>query len=116
LGLLEYRVGLAALFAVEVRNVLLAAKDDTLKEENVILAVDLGLCDGENVVEEQVSEMGYVVALPVVDALCEVLDGLNVLRAALGLVDLVRDAFGCGGAFPEFVIVRIAVGRRRLDE
>lgn len=82
----------------------------------MVLAVDLALGDGEDVVQEKVAEVGNMMTLPVVDAGGKVLNGERVLSPALCLVDLVGDALGGGATLLEFVKVRVLLWRRCLDE
>ena len=62
----------------------------------MILAVDLGLRDAEDVVQQEGTEVRNVVAFPVFNAALEILDSRVVLRPSLRLVDLISDAL-CGG-------------------
>ena len=82
----------------------------------MVLAVDIGLGDHKDVVEEELAKVLEVVALPVVDARLEGLDGLLVLRAPLRLVDLVRDALRRFGPPLELVVVRVRRRRTRFDK
>ena len=95
---------------------LLAAQYDPLKQKHMVLAVDIGLGDHKDVVEEELAKVLEVVALPVVDARLEGLDGLLVLRAPLGFVDLVRDALRRFGPPLELVVVRVRRRRTRFDK
>ena len=105
---LEDGVALADLLAVSgLRNVLLAAQNDLLEQEDVILPVDLGFGDTEDVVEQECAEVGDMVALPVLDTALEVLDRRVVLRPSLRLVDLISDALCGGDASLELVRVRV---------
>ena len=82
----------------------------------MVLAIDLALGDGEDVIEEEVAKVGNVMTLPVIDAHRQVVYRELVLRPTLGLVDLVGDALGGGAALLQFVPVRVVLGRRCLDE
>ena len=73
----------------------------------MVLAVDLGLGDTENVIQEKSAEVGDMVALPVFDATFEVLDSRVVLRPSLCLVDLISDALCSSDTSLEFLRVRI---------
>ena len=73
----------------------------------MIFAVDLGFGDAEDVVEQERTKVGDMVALPVLDASLKVLDGRVVLCPSLRLVDLIGDAL-CGvDASPELVDIRV---------
>ena len=82
----------------------------------MVLAVDLGLGDTENVIKEESAEVGDMVALPVLDAALEVLDSRVVLRPSLCLVDLISDALGRLDAGFELVDVRIVGVADGLDK
>lgn len=90
-----------------MRDVLLAAKDDLLEEEHMVLAVDLGLGDAEDVVEKERAEVRDVVTLPVLYAALEVLDSCVILCAPLSLIDLIGDAFSRVDASFEFIDPRV---------
>ena len=114
---MEDGIALANLFTVaRLRKVLLATQDNLLEQEDVILAVDLGLGDTENVIKEKSAEVGNMVALPVLDAALEVLDSRVVLRPSLCLVDLISDALGRLDAGFELVDVRIVGVADGLDK
>jgi hypothetical protein len=98
------------------RRRLLAAQDDLLEQEDVVLAVDVALRDHEEVVEDEVAEVRYGVALPVLDAVLQVLNGGDVLDPPLCLVDLVGDPLGSVEALHELVIIRVLLFRGRLDQ
>ena len=116
-GFLEDGAGLAALARVGgIGGDLLAAEDDLLEEEDVIFPIDLGLVDDEDIVEEELTKVGEVVALPVFDATFEVLDSRVVLRPSLCLVDLISDALGRLDAGFELVDVRIVGVADGLDK
>ena len=73
----------------------------------MIFAVDLGLGDAEDVVEQERTKVGDMVALPVLDASLKVLAGRVVLCPSLRLVDLIGDAL-CGiDTSPELVDIRV---------
>ena len=82
----------------------------------MIFAVDLGLRDAEDVIQEERTEVGYMVTLPVLDATLEVLDGRVVLRPPLCLVDLVSDALCGGDARLELFDKGVVRVRNGLDE
>ena len=82
----------------------------------MIFAVDLGLGDAEDVVEQERTKVGDMVALPVLDAALEVLDSRVVLRPSLCLVDLISDALGRLDAGFELVDVRIVGVADGLDK
>ena len=82
----------------------------------MVLAVDLGLGDTENVIKEESAEVGDMVALPVLDAALEVLDSRVVLRPSLCLVDLISDALRSSDAGLEFLDVRVVGISDRLQE
>ena len=73
----------------------------------MILAVNLGLGDAEDVVKQQSTKVGDVVTLPILDATLEILDSRVVLRPSLSLVDLISDALCGGDASLELVRVRV---------
>ena len=73
----------------------------------MVLAIDLALGDGENVVQEEIAKVRDVMTLPVIDAGRQVLHGEGILGPALRLVDLVGDALGGGATLLEFVVVRV---------
>lgn len=90
-----------------MRNVLLAAQDDLLEEEHMVLAVDLRFGDAEDIVEKERAEVRDVMTLPVLHAAFEVLDSCVILCAPLSLVDLIGDAFGRVDASLEFIDPRV---------
>lgn len=90
-----------------MRDVLLAAKDDLLKQEHMVLAVDLRLGDAEDVVEKESTEVGNVVAFPVLDTAFEVLDSCVILCAPLSLVDLIGDTLSRVDARLELINPRV---------
>ena len=73
----------------------------------MILAVDLGFRDAEDVVQQEGTEVRNVVAFPVFNAALEILDSRVVLRPSLRLVDLISDALCGGDASLELVRVRV---------
>ena len=89
---------------------LFTTKDDALKQEDVIFAVDVGLGHDENVFKQEFTEVGDVMTFPVLNSAFEVSDGLHILSSALSFVDLVRDTFGGCTSFLEFVIVWVVGG------
>lgn len=94
-----------------MKSELFTAEDDTLEEEDVVFAVDVGFCHNENIFEQKFTEVGDVMSLPVLDSDLEIPNGLHILSPSLSLVNLVCDTF-CGRTSPlEFIIVRI-VDRR----
>ena len=82
----------------------------------MVLPVDLGFGDTEDIIEEECTKVGYVVALPVLDASFQVLDGRVVLRPSLRLVDLISDALRSSDAGLEFLDVRVVGITDRLQE
>ena len=82
----------------------------------MVLAVDLGLGDTEDVIKEESAEVGDMVALPVLDAALEVLDSRVVLRLSLCLVDLISDALCGGDASLELFDVRVICLADRLEK
>jgi hypothetical protein len=52
---------------------LLATEDDLLKEEDMILPINVGLGDDEYIIKEEFAEIFEVVPLPVIDARLQVL-------------------------------------------
>ena len=89
---------------------LFATEDDTLKQEDVIFTVDVGLGHDENVFEQEFTKIGDMMSLPVLDPALEVSDGLHIFSSALSFIDLIRDTFGGRASFLELVVVWI-VGR-----
>ena len=82
----------------------------------MILAVDLGLGDAEDIVEEEGAEVRDMVTLPILNASLEVLDCRVVLRPSLCLVDLISDALGRLNAGFKLVDVRIVGVADGLDK
>ena len=108
---LEDRVALSDLLRVLwLKSKLFTAEDDTLEQEDVIFAVDVGLGHDENVFQQEFTEVGDVMTLPVLDPAFEVPDGLHILGSALSFVDLVRDTLGRCTSLPEFVVVWVVSG------
>lgn len=58
----------------------------------MVLAVDSGLGDREDIVKEKVTEVGQFVAFPIVYPLLQRLDGCFVLCLTLGLIDPISDS------------------------
>ena len=73
----------------------------------MIFAVYLGFGDAEDVVQEEGTEVGDVMPLPVLDATLEVLHCRVILGASLGLVDLISDALCSSDTSLELLRVRI---------
>jgi hypothetical protein len=95
---------------------LLTAKDDFLKQEDVVLAVNVCLGDNEDVVKEEVAKVGEVMPLPVLNARLQVLYRRLVLRPSLCLVNFIRDTFSGGSALLELVVIRVVLGIGSLDQ
>jgi hypothetical protein len=95
---------------------LFATKNYLFEQKNVIFAIDPGLLDEEDVIQDQLSEMREVVAFPVLDAALQLLDGLLIFSAALCLVDLVSDSFCGRRTFLELVIMWVLLLLRGLDQ
>ena len=76
----------------------------------MVLPVDVGLGHDENVLEQEFTEVGDMMALPVLDPAFEISDGLHILSSALGFVDLIRDTFRGRTSFLEFIVVWIVSG------
>lgn len=72
--------------------------------------------DQEDIVQEEIAEVGQMVAFPVFNTALELPHSLDVLSTALRLVDLVRDTLGCRRACFKLIVVWILVGRRGLDK
>ena len=89
---------------------LFTTEDDALKQEDVIFTVDVGLGHDENVFEQEFTEVGDMMTLPVLDPALEVSHGLHILSSALSFVDLVRDAFSGRTSLLEFVVIWIVGG------
>lgn len=106
--LLQNRVALSAFPVIRTarraRHDFLAAQDNLLEEEHVILAVDVHLHDHEDVVEDELAEIGQMMAFPVFDARLETRYRLLVLRSSLRLVDAICDALRSFETLLEFVI------------
>lgn len=112
--LLQNRAAFSDLF---VRNSggVLAAEDDLLKEEHMILSVDIRFSDHEDVVEQEFAEVGESMSFPVFNSLFQHLDCRCVDRPALRLIDLLGDSFAGGDTVIKF-LVEFVVGRVCLEQ
>lgn len=112
--LLENRASLAnlangaRLSGVMLDN-LFAAEDNLFKQKDVVFAVNVGLGNDKNVVEEQIAKVGEMMAFPIFDTRLEGLDRVAVLDLALCLIGLIGNALGDGNALLELVIVGVCV-------
>ena len=59
----------------------------------MVLAIDFALRNGEDIVEEEVAKVRYVMTLPVIDSHGQVFNGLLILGLSLSFIDLVCDTF-----------------------
>lgn len=114
----EDRVGLPSLFPIRSHgHVLLATENDLFEEEYVIFTVHLRLGDGEDVVKEEATKVGYVVAFPIFHSSFEILHCRQVLRPSLLLIDLVCDTFGgCDARLELFEVGIFVLVVKRLDQ
>lgn len=115
--LLQQRVVLPNLLATTLlaRWDLLTTQDDLLKQEDMILPVNVGFSDGEYIVKEEVTEVFEVVALPVVNAGSKALNGLVIFGPALRFIDFIGYTLGSFRAPLEFFIMRISCRRKSFD-
>jgi hypothetical protein len=109
--LLKDRVALANLLRVLwLEGKLFTTEDDALEQEDMIFAVDVGLCHDEDVFKQEFAKVGNMMTFPVFNPAFEVSDSLHILGSTLSFVDLVRDTFGGCTSSLEFVVVWIVSG------
>lgn len=82
----------------------------------MVLAVDLGLGDKENIVQEEFAKVRKVMSFPILNTLLERLDRAPVLDLALRLVRLVRNTLGNCNTLLEFRVVGVCALVRTLDQ
>lgn len=118
---LEDRVALSNLLCtLRLKSQFFTTENDTLEQEDVIFAVDVGLGHNENIFEQKFTKVGDMVTFPILDSAFEVSDCLHILSSSLSFVNLVGNTFGGCGSSLKFVMVWIDGGRcnfqKRLAE
>jgi hypothetical protein len=99
-----------------LRRSFLAAKDNALKQEDVILPINIGLGHHKEIVEEEITKVCKMMTLPVVDSRRQALDRLLVLGAPLCLVDLVGDTLCSIGSAFQLIVMSICRCRACLEK
>lgn len=82
----------------------------------MVLSVDVGFGDNENVVQEQLTKVLEMVTFPIIDPVLEILDGQFVLGVALGLIDLVRNPLCSARAGLQILVMGVGLGISGFNE